>query len=65
MARTKRDLCAVALDGNHRWVEPKRAYPPEQLTLGFMQCSACGAVLWKRSGHIDRGLNEGERSDAR
>lgn len=62
--RVGRDVCGVALDGNHRWVEPKRAYPAEQLSLGLTQCSACGAVLWKKSGHIDRSLSPGvgERS---
>ena len=55
-----RSTCTVALDGEHRWVEPKRTHPTGQLTLNFAQCSACGAVLWKSSGHIDVGLNSGE-----
>jgi hypothetical protein len=59
--KVQRDTCPVALDGGHRWIEPKRAYPAEQLTLGFAQCAACGAVLWKSSGHIERGLYEGDR----
>lgn len=59
----ERSTCPVALDGEHRWVEPKRSHPAAQLTLNFAQCGACGAVLWKSSGHIDRGLNAAEDRD--
>lgn len=55
-----RTTCPVALDGEHRWKSPPRAYPAQQLTLGFQQCSACNAVLWTASGHIERGLNATE-----
>jgi hypothetical protein len=59
----ERSTCPTALDGEHRWAEPKRASEPGQLSLGFAQCTACGAVLWKSSGYIDHGLNAAE--DAR
>jgi hypothetical protein len=58
-----RTTCPVALDGEHRWVAPLRAYAPEQLSLGFQQCNACGSVLWLASGHIDRSLNAVEDRD--
>lgn len=58
--RPDRTACYVALDGHHRWIDPPRKHPLEQLSLDFAQCSACGSVLWKSSGHIDPGLNTPE-----
>lgn len=54
------NTCRVALDGAHRWREPGRAYPVDQLQFGFAQCTACGAVRWA-NGHIDRNLDSPTR----
>lgn len=59
--RNAPSTCSVALDGIHRWVAPARAYPVEQLSLGFTQCAACGAVKWP-NGSIEGSLNPGRES---
>jgi hypothetical protein len=58
--RPDRTICHVAVDGHHRWQDPPRRLPMEQLSIDVAQCSACGAFLWKPSGHIDPGLGSPE-----
>lgn len=53
-----RTTCTVALDKEHRWVDPPPPKLRDQLPIGFSICSACGAVLWKSSGYIEYGVRK-------
>lgn len=60
--RPDRNICYVSLDMQHRWAPAAGQHPADQLTLMVDACTACGAIRYGHTGHIDPGKGSPEAS---